>query len=263
MLVAPDGRRITPSTGQVGAGETAQALQDANTSTTYVGIQNPSPGSWGVEQATGSATPISGIEYSIGEPDPKVKAKLTGNARGRILHYHATLPANVKVTLVEQAKGFSHAIGQVRGASGTIHFRPAFGPAGRRQLVAQITEESLPISSQTLGSFVVPRPPRPGRAKKLHVSAKGRALSFSFTPPANSAHTLLRIVATDGRHLQQIVAPRTRRGSVPVIGFGDGITVTVVGLAEDGSRGPAVKASARQALPKKPKPKPKRRKSRH
>jgi hypothetical protein len=73
---------------------------------------------------------------------------------------------------------------------------------------------------------------------------------------------LLRIVATDGRHLQQIVLPpRTRHGSVPVIGFGDGITVTVVGLGEDGSRGPAVKASARQALPKKPKPK--RRKSRH
>ena len=248
VLVAPDGRRITPSTGQVGAGETAQALQDANTSTTYVGIQNPSPGSWGVEQAAGSPTPITGIEYSIGEPDPKVKAKLKGNARGRTLHYHATLPANVKVTLVEQAKGFSHVIGQVRGASGTIHFRPAFGPVGRRQIVAQITEESLPMSTQTLGSFVVPRPPRPGRAKKLHVSAKGRALSFSFTPPANSAHTLLRIVATDGRHLQQIVPPRTRHGSVPAIGFRDGITVTVIGLAEDGSRGPAVKASARQVL---------------
>ncbi len=158
-----------------------------------------------------------------------MKAKLTGSALRRTLHYHATLPGNVKVTFVEQAKGFSHMIGQVRGANGTIHFRPAFGPAGRRQLVAQITEESLPVTSQTLGSFVVPRPPRPGRAKKLHVSAKGRALSFSFTPPANSAHALLRIVATDGRHLQQIVPPRTRRFSARV-GFGDGITVTVVGL---------------------------------
>ena len=76
-----------------------------------------------------------------------------------------------------------HVIGQVAGASGTIHFRPAVGPSGRRQLVAQVSEEKLPITTQTLGSFVVPRPPRPGRAKKLHVSAGSRALSFSFTPP--------------------------------------------------------------------------------
>ena len=261
VLVAPDGQRITPNAGNAGAGEIAQAFPEASTSTTYAGIQNPRPGSWGVEQAAGSPTAITGIEYSIGEPAPKIKAKVTGRALRRTLHYHATVPGNVKVTLVEQAKGFSHVIGQVRGANGTIHFRPAFGPTGRRQLVAQITRESLPVTTQTLGSFVVPRPPRPGRAKKLHVSARGRALSFSFTPPANSAHTLLRIVATDGRHLQQIVPPRTRRGSVPAIGFGDGITVTVIGLAEDGSRGPAVKASARQALPKTPKPK--RRKSRH
>jgi hypothetical protein len=249
VLVAPDGQRITPAESAVGTGETTQSLPDANTSTTYVGIQNPRSGSWGVEQAAGSPTPISGIEYSVGEPEPKIKAKLAGRAARRTLKYHAALPANVNVTLVEQAKGFSHAIGQVRGASGTIHFRPALGPIGRRQLVAQITEEKLPISTQTLGSFVVPRPPPPGRAKKLHVSAGSRALSFSFTPPANSAHTLLRIVATDGRRLQEIVPPRTRRGSVPVIGFHDGITVTVIGLAEDGSRGPAVKASARQKPP--------------
>jgi hypothetical protein len=33
---------------------------------------------------------------------------------------------------------------------------------------------------------------------------------------------------------------------VPVRGRGDGVTITVIGLAPDGSRGPAVSASARR-----------------
>ncbi len=251
VLIAPDGQRITPNGSAVG-GETFDAFPEPKTSTTYVGIVNPKAGSWSVEQAAGSSIPIAGVEYSAGEGEPKVTGKLGGNARRRALRYHATLPANVGATLVEQAHGFSHVIGEVHSGSGTVHFRPAFGPYGRRQIVAQLTEESLPISSETVGSFVVPKPPPPGRAKKLHVSAKGHAFAFSFVPPTNSAHTLLRIVATDGRHLQEIVPARTRHGSVPVIGFGDGITVTVSGVAADGSRGPAVKASARQKLPQSP-----------
>ena len=47
--------------------------------------------------------------------------------------------------------------------SGTIRFRPAFGPAGRRSVVAMITHEGLPAGSQQLGSFVAttagPNPP--------------------------------------------------------------------------------------------------------
>ena len=164
------------------------------------------------------------------------------------MHYHASIPAGLAVAFAEQTGSSLRVIGHAHAGGGTIRFRPAFGPAGRRKLVALITDNGLPSPAKALGSFVAPRPPRPGRAKKLRVSAGKRALSFSFVPPANSAHTLLRIVATDGRHLQQIVTPRTRRGSVPVIGFRDGITVTVIGLGPDGSRGPAVKASARQVI---------------
>jgi hypothetical protein len=55
-------------------------------------------------------------------------------------------------------------------------------------------------------------------------------------------------VATDGRRLQQLLAPGTRRGSVPAIGFRDGITVTVIGLAADGTRDLPSRPGARQVL---------------
>jgi hypothetical protein len=258
ILVAPDGQHITPE-GKPVPGQYAAALPDPTASATYVGIQHPKPGSWSVEVAPGSESPITSIEYATGEAPPKLHAQLGGRGTRRLLHYKATLPAGVAVTIAEQANGFMHTIGPAHTGSGTIRFSPALGPYGRRELIAKVTDNGLPSREQKLGSFVVPKPPLPGRAKGLRVRAAGRAFNFSFKPPPHAAHTLLRIVATDGRHLQQLVAPGTRHGSVPVIGFNDGVTVTVIGLGVDGSRGPAVKASA--SKPVHP-PKPKRRKRR-
>jgi hypothetical protein len=206
-----------------------------------------------VQPAPGSQIPIAGLEYSIGQSAPKVRARLTGRGQKRTLHYHVTAASSVTVRFAEKTNRLLHVIGRAKRASGTIRFRPVSGPAGRRQLIAQITNNGLPLSTQTLGSFVAPRPSRPGRAKKLRVRAGRRAFSFSFRPPANAEHTLLRIVASDGRHLQRLVAPGTRSGSLPVLGFRDRITVTVIGVAPDGSRGPAVKASATHASSQPPK----------
>lgn len=244
VLISPDGQQITPA--QIGTGASAMAVSDAATSTTYVGIRHPRSGRWSVVEATGSQVPITSLQYAIGESPPTVRATITGSDMNRTLRYKATLPANVAITILEQRKSLVHVIGKVRGKSGTIHFRPAYGPAGRRQVIAQITDNGLPFHTVTLGSYIAPPPPRAGRATALRVRAGSRTFTYSFRPPPNAAHTLLRIVTTDGRHLQRVVSPRTRSGSVPVIGFGDGVRVTVIGLAADGSRGPAVTASARK-----------------
>jgi hypothetical protein len=249
VLVAPDGQRLDPAAKpDPSAATMAGAVQDAKAHTTYVGIQHPAAGNWRVEQAPGSHAPIARAEASVSAPGPKISAKLGGHGLRRTVRYRTSASAGLAIAFAEQTGSSLRVIGHAHAGSGTIRFRPAFGPAGRRSLVALVTHEGLPAASEQLGTFVVPRPPRPGRAKKLRVKAGKRALSFSFVPPANSAHTLLKIVATDGRHLQQIVKPGTRRGSVPAIGFRDGITVTVIGLGLDGSRGPAVSASARQVL---------------
>jgi hypothetical protein len=243
VLIGPDGRAITPD-GKAASGVKAAAIQDPTANATYVGIQHPRAGRWTVQQASGSPIPVTDLEYSVGESAPKVRARLSGRGLKRTLHYHVTAGPSVAVRFAEKTNRLLHVIGSAKRTSGTIRFRPAFGPPGRRQLIAQITNNGLPLSTQTLGSFVAPRPPRPGKARKLRVRAGRRAFSFSFRPPANAEHTLLRIVATDGRHLQRLVAPSTRSGSLPVLGFRDGVTVTVIGVAADGSRGPAVKASA-------------------
>ncbi len=246
VLIAPSGHEITPAT-TVGGGATVVALGDRTAGMTYVGINHPAAGRWTVQQASGSQIAIADVKYSIGESPPAVHASLAGSGFRRTLRYRATIPANVTVTFAERAGHLFHVIGRARRGAGTIQFTPAFGPPGRRQLVALVANGGVPLTSSVVAAFVAPRPPRPGRAGHLRVRAGRGAFTFSFTPPPNAARTLLVIVGSDGRHLQRIVSRPTRGGSVPVIGFNDRVTVTVIGLGPDGTPGPGATASARRA----------------
>lgn len=252
-LVDPSGRQV-PVGGQSGPGELAIGFQDPSMNATSVAIGNPEPGKWTVIEAAGSQIPITSVDYAMGEAPPTVSATVTGRGMKRTLHYHAKLSANTAITFVEETGSMMHVIGVARGTSGSISFRPGHGPAGRRQIVAEITNGGAAFSNQTLGSYLAPAPPRPGRAGNLHVHAGAHAFTYSFRAPANANRVLIKIAATDGRHLERTVSPTTHSGSVPALVRGDGVTITVVGLGNDGSHGPAAKASAKQAIAKPRRP---------
>jgi hypothetical protein len=243
-LTSPSGQQITPAT-QFGNGVSTMAIFDTPAQQTNVGILHPAAGRWSVSAAAGSA-PISSVDYAIGETPPKLSASVAGSGFARSVRYRARIPANTTVAVQEQTGSLLHVIGTLRNGSGTIRFRPASGPAGVRKLVAQISNNGLPIQNQTLSSFSVPAPPKPGKASHLSVRASGRSFTYSYRPPSGAAHVIVRIVATDGRHLQRLVAPSSRGGSIPVIGFKDGVKVTVLGVRADGVSGPALSASVRR-----------------
>jgi hypothetical protein len=242
VLVGPGGQQIAPVLG--GKGDTSQ-LPAAAQQTTYVGIKHPHPGKWSVESAPGNTVAISSVEDAIGQPAPTIRATVSGHGPRRAVHYHATMPTGVTIALAEQTGHLLHRIGTVHSGSGTIAFRPAFGPGGKRQLVAEISDNGAPQDSQTLASYTVPAPARPGHAKHLRVRAGHGGFSYSFRPASHAARTLIAINASDGRHLQRLVATGVHRGSIPAIGYGDAVTVTVRGVRVDGVEGPAVSTSAR------------------
>jgi hypothetical protein len=242
VLVGPDGQQITPVLG--GKGDTSQ-LPAAAQQTTYVGIKHPDPGKWSVVSAPGNTVPISSVEDAIGQPAPAIRATVSGRGSRRVVHYHAKMPSSVTIALAEQNGRLLHRIGTVHSGSGTIKFQPAFGPGGKRQMVAEISNNGMPQDSQTLASYTVPAPAKPGHARRLRVRAGHGAFSYSFSPPAHAARTLIAISASDGRHLQRLVPLGVHSGSVPAIGYGDAVTVTVRGVRVDGVHGPVVSASAR------------------
>lgn len=98
-----------------------------------------------------------------------------------------------------------------------------------------------------LGSFIAPKPLKPGKPSKLKIKAGTKSFTFTYRPPLNADHVVITIIATDGRHLQRVVKPAAKRGVVPVIGFKDGVSVTVTGVGADGRRGPSVTAKAKNS----------------
>jgi hypothetical protein len=244
-LTDPSGNAVAPAT-QFGGGATAVAIGDTHGNRTLVGIDHPAAGRWTLAQTPGTEVPITSMSYALGIAPPTVKASLSKTAHGtREVRYRATIPANTAITFAETSNGFTRTIGTARAGHGKVTFRPAALPAGRLAVIAEITSNGLPYRTVTVGSFIQPKPHKPSRVMKLTAKASAQAFNFRFTPPAHATRTLIGIVTSDGRHLQDVVASSVRSGSVPVIGFGDSITVTVTGIGADGSRGPSRSATAR------------------
>ena len=178
---------------------------------------------------------------------PTAKATVTGSGRKRELHYKVSTSADTAVTFVEQTKHLTHLIGVAKGRSGTITFTPADGPAGRRDIVAELTNDGTPITNPTVATYAAPGPLTPGKATHLRVVASQRAFAYSYVPPANATKVLVTIAASDGRHLERVVSAKSHRGSVPTRGLPDAVTVTVTGIAANGRRGLPVSARVKLA----------------
>jgi hypothetical protein len=257
VLVSPSGEQITPTPG-FGTGPKVVGISQPNAQVTDIGLNHPQAGHWSVLPAPANTVAISSVAYAIGERAPTITAHVAGHGAKRTVRYHASLPDGVTIALAEHSAHLMHTIGTVHNGSGTIPFTPAFGPGGTRQLTAQIANNGMPVKNLTLGSYTVPAPARPGRAANLRVRAVRGAFRYSFRTPTAAVRTLVTITASDGRHLQRTLGSGVHHGSVPVIGYGDALTVSVRGVRVDGVKGPSVSATARINLPTVTQPKPHR-----
>jgi hypothetical protein len=182
------------------------------------------------------------VQFALGEPEPKVSAKL----KQHTVHYRVSLPPGMTVTFAEQTRTLLHVVGVAKHAAGTLRFTPAVGAPGRRQLVAIIDDRGLPFKQQVIGTFTVPRPAKPGRPRRVRIKTSGRAFAVSFSTPPHASRVLVVVTTTDGRSIQRILPVTARKLSIPVLGYNDGVTVTVAGLSAVGQRGPAKSAHAKR-----------------
>jgi hypothetical protein len=253
ILISPTGQQLTPTQLTQDAlppGARAVAVADTPDSSTDVGLIKPQAGTWQVIQAPDSPTAVSSVQYAIGESSPTAKATVTASGRKRVLHYRVSTSADTAVTFVEQTDHLTHLIGTAKGRSGTIAFTPLDGPAGRRTIVAELTNDGAPLTDRTVATYVAPGPLTPGPARRLRVTAAKQAFHYRYTPPANATRVLVTLVASDGRHLQRVVSATVQGGTLAARGVPDRVSVTVVGIAANGRRGAPVSAQAKLAAAK-------------
>ncbi len=245
VLTDPGGARVTPTAPAVGA--TAVQIGDAKGHTTYIGLKSPAAGRWTVSQVPGTQVALTGLKFAVGEPSAVVTAKVSGHGAKRTLTYRVKAPPNVTVAFAEQTDSLYHQLGAATGSRGKLTFTPAIGKPGKRSIVALIDNGGLPHGRPVVASYTAPAPATPGKATHLRVKAGAKAFTVSFGAPVNATHTLVKIVASDGRRVQQVLAVTKHSLSIPVIGYRDGVTVSVAGISATGKRGSAVTAKARRS----------------
>jgi hypothetical protein len=176
-------------------------------------------------------------------PEPKVHGRVRrGHGRTRVVNYSVTPLDGQRVFLHEHTDaGLDQLIGEARGRRGRLRFRPAFGAAGRRQIVAQIVQNGAPRTELVAGSYVAPAPARAGRVRAAHLRRRGSRVTVTWRPAVRAVGYDVEVKLPDGRVESHELGGSARR---IVIGHVRGRRATTVSLtalrAHDRRPGPAV-----------------------
>ena len=231
-LTGPKGERIASPTDGSGKaqGPGYLVIEDPTTSLTHVLIAKPAGGRWTASTLDGSA-PIIEVKGADGLHEPSVRGAVSGRGRTRELRYDVETRPGQSVTFVERGADAGAELGNARGASGTLRFTPADGSAGKRTIVALISQDGQPRAEQIVATFTAPRASAPARVRGLRV--RGATARWTKTPGAVSYEVQVR--RGDGQTTVRHTKQRSFR--VPRAGR---VRVTVRPVGASGMVGPRV-----------------------
>jgi hypothetical protein len=239
MLTSPSGRQVVPSESDVRA--PAYAVPFPAVARTVVVLNHPQAGRWTFAPAVGSA-PVRQARAASGLTAPRIRAVVRGTGHQRALRYVVGgLGRGVAVSFAEQAGRVFKVLGAARGRHGLVRFAPADGAAGRRAIVALVSIDGQPRSRAVVARYAAPGPERPGRVQRLRIRRRGGSFTVTFRGVRGAARYLVRLDASDGRHIQQVILASQHRLRVRALGYFDRLRVTVTGLSVSGRSGPTAR----------------------
>ena len=194
----PRGRDITASSDAITLGGT-------DPGTRLVALRHPIGGTWTITAKPGSV-PIVSVASSDGLPAEAIRARISGRGLKRILDYHLVPAAGRTVTFVERGPSTIHVIGKARGRSGRIVFTPGTGRAGRRSIIALVSEAGAPAHTLAVAAYIAPRPAAPRTPGHLRATRhKGSIrVSWARTPRARRYEVLVSL--TDHSQVFRVVS---------------------------------------------------------
>jgi hypothetical protein len=212
----------------------AQLRQDG---TTFVLVNKPAAGVWTLSDD--GAVPIKRVREARGLPKASVSAKVSGSGRSRVLSWKLRPIKGQRVTFAEEGKDVRNAITSTTSKRGSVRFRPADGPAGKRAIVAMVEQDGQPRVNLTVGSYRAPGPPKPGKPRGLKLTRKGTRLTVSWRPNPSGFRHAVYLVLGDGRKLVNVVDAKRRSFTLKGVSSKVGAKVRVLGLTPANGKGPA------------------------
>lgn len=250
ILQSPSGKTYTTPADLRPVSEPGHVIlqQPAEQATTVL-LADPEPGRWTVTTPQNSVEVID-AKYANPLPDIDVDAKVTGSGYERTLEYEIAPIPGQRVTFVERGRGAEEVIGTTSKRTGTMRFRPASGPKGRRKIVALVSQDDVPRDELQVGSYSAPPPFRPGAPKGLGITRKRANATASWKRVPGAAE--YRVVAVYNDGAKRIVVTRKPVFRLTKVLTSEAVSVSVTALSAEDRAGPTAKAKAAGKKPKKP-----------
>jgi hypothetical protein len=254
-ISGPRGRHTTTTAGKptIDRKNGFLVLPDPRTHVTTVSIANPGAGPYHVTLEHGSP-PLIDVQTANSLPDPGVRAHVDGRGPTRTLIWHANKVPGQRLVFREVGPGGQHTILSTTHASGSLRFRPANWPRGKRNLVVVVLEHGAQRDVLHADLFQSPAPTTPQPVHAMRVQRHGRTVLVSWQPQGirpDRYEVLLR--TSDGQRLGLSTAQThaafsgigpTFGGTVTVRAVAAGITGQVRGV-QVRSVGPQLTLSSR------------------
>lgn len=262
ILEGPDGRQIEVAPDRPshvdGTGGVAYAKDFG---VANVIIPAPPAGQWKMHVQPGSA-PVISLRQGNGVEKPDIQAQVVRQGRRYSVVYQGVRPGD-QVTFIERGQSISGDIGTTKLASGQarsaaagrgrIAFSPAPGLAERREIVAIVTRNGLPVAEVPAGSYQAPPPRRPGKPGPVIARRKGTKLVVRWRQATDATRYAARVTLGNGRVTSRLV--KGRRLTVAGVPRNEPVRIAVTGFSAAGLEGkPATKIVKPVKKKKKRKP---------
>jgi hypothetical protein len=145
----------------------------------------------------------------------------------------------------EKGRFGTHLLGTVSNARGTLRFKPAAGPGGKRTVTAVIQHNGLVDKQVKIGSYTAPNPPKPGAVGALRSVHKVHKLTITWKAARGATSYVVKIQGSKGTRLARMVGTKARSLKLGAMRRDERFTVTVRGLSKTNRAGPVRSSKSR------------------
>lgn len=248
-------------------------IKNSSDGSTSVMLVQPSAGTWTISTPQGSPR-ITALLTSQYEPPATVNANVHAVSGGldRISAAY-TLPAGAKLSFVEKGNGVQRTL--VDGVTGktcpgakaspdgrsvlckTVDFRPSSGPGGKRQIIAVVERDGLPLSQRVVATFATPKQQLPATPSHFRMVRFSQWVVAAWNRKGDADQYSVSVRTGNGRQYGKMISGKCSAIALPIRN-GEAVRVSVAGVREDlavGARNRgALSATAKRsgALPRLP-----------
>jgi hypothetical protein len=175
-----------------------------------------------------------------------VHAKVGGRGLRRTLRYRVKVLPGQKVTFAETSgASVAHVIGPARGRRGKLRFVPGRGPAGTRNIIAEVSQRGLPRARRVVARYRAPGPARLARPRGVKFRRVAGSLRVTWRAVKGARGYEVLITTVKRRRELFRVAPGRRRVTGARVLKGDRVVVKVTPLDALHRPGKTARAVAR------------------